>query len=81
MWYYRDMFFMVHAGKVLLKIFSRCLKYCEVKKFLPDKQFSLRPRRSTVYIMFVARRLQELGQKQRVPLYNMNVLHRLHEGV
>ena len=59
-----------HVGKVLLKVVARRLgAYCEVKGLLPEEQCGFRPDRSTTDIMFVIRRLQEVGRKTGVYLH------------
>ena len=61
---------MSHAGKVLLKVVARGLSaYCEAKGLLPEEQFGFRPNRSTTDMMFVVRRLQEIGRKAGVSLF------------
>ena len=61
---------MSHAGKVLLKVVVRRLSaYCEAKGLLPEEQCGFRPKRSITDMMFVVRRLQEIGRKAGVPLF------------
>ena len=61
---------MSHEGKVLLKVVARRLSaYCEAKGLLPGEQCGFRPNRSTTDIMFVVRRLQEVGRKAGVSLF------------
>ena len=61
---------MTHAGKVLLKVVAgRLNDYCERENILPEEQCGFRPQRSTVDMMFVVRRLQELARKKDTPLY------------
>ena len=43
--------------------------YCEVKGLLPEAQCGFRPDRSTTDMMFVVRRLQEVGRKAGVSLF------------
>ena len=60
---------MDHAGKVLLKVIAgRLSDDCERENSLPEEQSGFRPQRSTVDMMFVVRRLQELARKD-TPLY------------
>ena len=67
---YRGISLVSHAGKMLLKIIARRLSAdCERVGILLEEQSSFRPNRSTTDMMFVIRRLQELAQKKRVPLY------------
>ena len=61
---------MSHTGKVLLKVVARRLSACcEAKGLLPEEQCGCRPNRSTTDMMFVVRRLQEIGRKAGVPLF------------
>ena len=49
---YRDILFVSHAGKVLLKHVARRLSaYCEARGLLPEEQCGLRPDRSTTDMM------------------------------
>ena len=67
---FRVISLVAHAGKVLLKvIIGRLSDYCERENSLPEEQRGLRPLRSTVDMMFVVRRLQELARKKDTPLY------------
>ena len=67
---YRGISLVAHAGKVLLKITARRLsEYCERVGILPEEQSGFRPNHSTTDVMFVIRRLQELGRKKQIPLY------------
>ena len=55
---------------MLLKIASaRLSSHCEVGGILPEEQCGFRPARSTVDMLFVVRRLQELGRERKIPLY------------
>ena len=66
---YRGISLVSHAGKVLLKVVARRLSaYCKAKGLLSEEQCGLRPERSTTDIMFVMRRLQEIGRKAGVSL-------------
>ena len=59
-----------HAGKVLLKVIAgRLSDCCERENILTEKKCGFRPQRSTVDMMFVVRRLQELARKKDTPLY------------
>ena len=61
---YRGISLVSHAGKVLLNVVARRLSaYCEAKGLLPEQQCGFRPNRSTTDMMFVVRRLQEIGRK------------------
>ena len=65
---YRGISLVAHAVKVLLKVIaSRLSDYCECDNILPEKQCGFRPQRSTVDMMFVVRRLQELARKKDTP--------------
>ena len=78
---YRGISLVSHAGKVLLKVVARRLSaYCEAKGLLPEEQRGFRPNRSTTDMMFVVRRLQEIGRKAGVSSLH-HVLHRPPEGV
>ena len=67
---YRGISPLLHAGKVLLKIVANRLSdYREAHAILPDEQCSFRPNRSTVDMLLVVRRLQELARRRRIPLY------------
>ena len=60
---------MSHAGKVLLKVIARRLSaYCAAKELLPEEQCRFRPNRSTTDMIFVVRRLREIGRKAGVSL-------------
>ena len=60
---------MAHADKVLFKVIAgRLGDYCEREKILPEEQCGFRPQLSTLGMMFVVRRLQELARKD-IPLY------------
>ena len=61
---------MSHAGKVFLKVVARRLgAYCEAKGLLAEERCGFRSDRSTTDMMFVVRRLQEIGRKAGVPLF------------
>ena len=48
---------------------SRLSNYCETEWILREEQCGWRPARSTVDMLFVVRRLQELGRARGIPLY------------
>ena len=76
---YRDISLVSLAGKVLLKVVARRLSaYCEAKGVFPEEQCGFRPDRSTTDMMFVVRRLQEVGRKAGVSPY---VFHRSPESL
>ena len=57
-------------GKILLKIITRHLSdYCERAGILPEEQSGFQSDRSSIDMMFVVRRLQELARNKRIPLY------------
>ena len=67
---YRGISLVSHAGKVILKVVARRLSaYCEAKGLSPEEQCGSRPNRSTTDMMFVVRRLQEIGRKAGVSLF------------
>ena len=67
---YRGISLVAHTGKILLKIIARRLsEYCERVGILPEEHSGFRTNRSTIDMMFVVRRLQELARKKRIPLY------------
>ena len=66
---YRGISLVAHAGKVLLKVIAgRLSDYWERGGILPEEQCGFRPYRSTVDMVFVVRRLQELARKD-TPLF------------
>ena len=66
---YRGLSLVAHAGKVLLKIVANRLgDFCEEAGILPEEQCGFRPQRSTNDMMFVLRRLQELGRTSNTSL-------------
>ena len=67
---YRGISLVSHAGKVLLEVVARRLgAYFEVKGLLPEEQCGFRPDHSTTDMMFVVRRLEEIGRKAGVSLF------------
>ena len=71
---YRGLSLVAHSGKVLLKIVANRLgDFCEKAGILPEEQCGFRPQRSTTDMMFVVRRLQELGRTSNTP---RDLLHR-----
>ena len=67
---FRGISLVSHAGKVLLKIVANRLRdFCEAQQILPEDQCGLRPARSTIDMLFVVRRIQELGRQREIPLY------------
>ena len=66
---YRGLSLVAHAGEVLLKIVANRLgDFCEEAGILPEEQCGFRPQRSTTDMMFVVRRLQELGRTSNTSL-------------
>ena len=67
---YRGISLVSHGGEVVLKVVARRLSaYCETRGLLPEEQCGFRPGRSTMDMMFVVRRLQEVGRKAGVSLH------------
>ena len=67
---FRGISLVSHAGKVLLKIVANRLgDFCEAQQILPEEQCGFRSARSTIDMLFVVRRLQELGRQRKIPLY------------
>ena len=54
---------------MLKVVASRLSNYCEAEGILPEEQCGFRPARSTIDMLFVVRRLQELGRARKIPLY------------
>ena len=54
---------------VLRILASRLSDYGETEGILPDGQGGFRPARSTINILCVVGRLQELGRQRKIPLY------------
>ena len=66
---YRGLSLVAHACKVLLKIVANRLgEFCEEAGILPEEQCGFRPQCSTTDMMFVVRRLQELGRTSNTSL-------------
>ena len=66
---YRGLSLVAHAGKVLLKIVANRLgDFCDQAGILPEEQCGFRLQRSTTDMMFVVRRLQELGRTSNTSL-------------
>ena len=57
-----------HAGKVLKIVANQLDNFCEEAGILPEEQCGFRPQRSTIDMMFVVRRLQELGRTSNTSL-------------
>ena len=67
---FRGISLVSHARKVLLKIVANRLSdFCEAQQILPEEQCGFRPAQSTIDMLFVVRRLQELGRQRKIPLY------------
>ena len=80
--HYRGISLVAHAGKALLKVVAMKLgDYCEAKGLLPEEHYGFLPHRSTTDIMFVVRRLQELGRKGGVPLLCFIDLQKAYDSV
>ena len=65
---YRGLFLVAHAGKVLKIMANRLGDFCEEAGILPEEQCGFRLQRSTTDMMFVVRRLQELGRTSNTSL-------------
>ena len=66
---YRGISLAAHSGEVLLKmVASRLSNYCAARGILPEEQCGFRPASSTIDVLFVVRRLQELGRAREIPL-------------
>ena len=66
---YRGLSLVAHTGKILLKtVANRLGDFCEKPGILPEEQCGFRPQRSTADMMFVVRRLQELGRTSNTSL-------------
>ena len=66
---YMGLSLVAHAGKVLLKIVANRLgDFCEEAGILPEEQCGFRPQRLATDMMFVVRRLQELGRTSNTSL-------------
>ncbi|CAB1119488.1 unnamed protein product [Ectocarpus sp. CCAP 1310/34] len=67
---FRGISLLSHLGKVPIKIITNRLSaFCETNYILPEEQCGFRPGRSTIDMLFVVRRLQELGRGRKIPLY------------
>ncbi|CAB1112366.1 unnamed protein product [Ectocarpus sp. CCAP 1310/34] len=67
---YRGISLLSPVGKVPIKIITNRLSaFCEANNILPEEQCGFRLRRSTVDMLSVVRRLQELGRRKKIPLY------------
>ena len=80
---FRGISLISHADKVLLKIVANHLSdFCGAHQIQPEEQCGFRPARSTIDMLFVVRRLQELGRQRKVPLYMCFVdLQKAHDSV
>ena len=66
---YRGISLVARTAKVLLKVIAgRLSDYCEREDILLEEQCGCRPQRSTIDMIFVVRRLQELARK-KTPRY------------
>ena len=80
---YRGISLVSHAGNILLKaVAGRLSAYCEEKGLLPEEQCGFRPDRSITVLVFVVRRLQEIGRKAGVSLFMCSIdLQRAYDTV
>ena len=61
---------MAHAGKVLLTVIAdRLSNYCEREDVLSEQQRGFRLQPSSMYVIFVVRRLHQLARKKSTPFY------------
>ena len=59
-----------HAAKGLSKIVaSRLTNCCETEELLPEEQCGFPPARPMIDMLFVVRRLHELGRQRKTPFY------------
>ena len=67
----------------MLKIVAyRLSNYYEAKRILSEEQCGFREARSTIDMLFVVRRLQELGRARKIPLYMCVIdLQKAHNSV
>ncbi|CAM9464035.1 unnamed protein product, partial [Sphacelaria rigidula] len=66
---YRGISLVAHTAKVLLKIVANRLgNVCEETDVFPEEQCGFMRKRSTIDMMFVVRRLQELGRASNIPI-------------
>ena len=74
---------MALSGKALPNmVVSRLSNYHEAKGVLPEKQCVFRPAHSTIDMLFVVRRLQELGRARKIFLYMCFIdLHKAFDSV
>ena len=73
-----------HSLHTRARSFSRLSlrDYCEAKNLLPEEQCGFRRYRSTTDMMFVVRRLQDLGGKACVPLFLCFIdMQKAHDSV
>ena len=62
-------------------VFNAC-DFCEAQQILPEGQCGFRPAGSTIDMLFVVRRLQELGRQRKISLYMCFVdLHKAYDWV
>ena len=67
---YRGISLVSHAVKMLLKVVVRRLSaYCEAKGLLPEEQCGFWPDRSTMDMLFVVHKLQEIRRKAELSLF------------
>lgn len=79
----RGIALVAYAGRVLLKVSVACRLciFCEQNRLLPEGQRSFRPGRSTVDMIFVMRRQQELAQDKNSPVYACFIdLQKVHDS-
>ncbi|CAM9417318.1 unnamed protein product [Sphacelaria rigidula] len=66
---FRGISLVAYTAKVLLKVVANRLgEFCEEIDVFPKEQCGFRRQRSTIDMMFVVRRLQELGRASNIPI-------------
>ena len=66
---YRGISLVAHAGNVLKVMARRLSNYCAREDILAEEQCGFRPKRSTIDMIFVVRRLRQLARKKSTLLY------------
>ena len=76
---YRGLSLVAHAGKISLKIVpNRLGDFCEETGVRPEEQCGFRSQCSAIDIMFVVRRLQELGRASNTSLEIFSLIWQKH---
>ena len=66
---FRGISLVSQVDKIILIVVVRLSAYYEAKGLLPEEKCGFRPDRSTTDMMFVVRRLQEIGRKAAMSLF------------